>query len=45
MCNKAVDTCLSVLKLIPDCLVLIKMLEILKDVEFSDNDIDLDYRH
>ena len=41
MCNKAVDTCLLVLKFVPDWFVTNKMLE-KNDVVFSTNDIDVD---
>ena len=41
MCDKAVDTCLLVLKFVPDWFVTNKMLE-KNDVVFSTNDIDVD---
>ena len=43
MCDKAVDACLSALKLVPDWLVISKMLETLDNVVISNDDIDLDY--
>ena len=43
MCDTAVDAHLSALKFVPDLLVITKMLEILNDVVFSNDDIDLDY--
>ena len=43
MCDKAVDACLSALKFVPDWLGLSKIPEILDNVIFSNDDIDLDY--
>ena len=43
MCDTPVDAHLSALKFVPDLLVMTKMLEILNDVVFSNDDIDLDY--
>ena len=43
MCGKAVDVCLSVSKFVPDRFATSKMLEILDNVVFSNDDIDLDY--
>ena len=43
MCDKAVDACLPALKFVPDLLVTSKMFQILDDVVFSNDAIDLDY--
>ena len=43
MCDKAVDACLSALKIVPDFIVTSKMIEILHNLVFPDDNIDLDY--
>ena len=43
MCGKAVDVCLSVSKFVPDWFATSKMLEILDNVVFSNDYIDLDH--
>ena len=42
MYDKKVDACVSALKFAPDCLATSKMLEMLNDVLFSNDDIDSD---
>ena len=43
MYDRAVDACLLALKFVPDQFVLSKMFQILDNVIFSNDDIDLDY--
>ena len=42
MCDKPADTCLPILKFVPDWSVANKMLEKLDNVIFSNDDINLD---